>query len=112
MKHSSLYLLLSILGAAFPLSQLYPFLLNHGLDLSLFFEQLFANSISSLFGLDVIISAIVLLVFIFAEGKRLGMQQLWIPTIGLCIGVSFSFPLFLYLRQRHLEQDHRHKQDP
>ena len=39
-----------------------------------------------------------------SEGKRLGMRLLWLPILGLCaVGVSFGFPLFLYLRERVLE---------
>ena len=38
-----LYLLAAIVGTALPLSRLIPFLKTHGLDLPLFFEQLFAE---------------------------------------------------------------------
>jgi hypothetical protein len=52
-----------------------PWLLKHGLDFSLFFGELFANRLSSFFAFDVIVSAIVLIVFICSEGKRLRMQK-------------------------------------
>jgi hypothetical protein len=44
----------------FPYSQFVPFLKEHGLDLGVFFEQLFSNRISSFFGQDVIVSSMVL----------------------------------------------------
>lgn len=100
----AVYVLLCILGTVLPYSQLIPFLLHNGLDLPLLIDQLFANSISSCFGLDVIISAIVLLVFIVHEGTRLGMKNLWIYIIStLLIGVSLGLPLFLLMRQRQLD---------
>ncbi len=105
MKLQSIYLLLCVLGTLLPLSQFFPFLMEHGLDVVLFFELLFANPISGFFGLDVIVSAVVLIVFIVVEGKRLKMPNLWISFLGLMVGVSLAFPLFLWLRQRHLDQN-------
>ncbi len=52
-----LYIVLCILGLALPYPQLVPFLLNNGIDLQLFLTQLFANRISSMFGIDLIISS-------------------------------------------------------
>ncbi len=70
----------------------------------LLIRQLFANRIGGFFGLDVLVSAVVLLRFIRVEGKRLAMSLLWLPIIGVfTIGVSFGLPLFLYLRERALE---------
>ena len=48
-----LYLMAAILGAILSLSQLVPFLKAHGLDMPLFFGQLFQNNVSAFFGLDV-----------------------------------------------------------
>lgn len=73
-----IYLFLCILGTAFPYAQLIPFLTEHGIDLSLFFNQLFQTPISSFFGLDVIISSLVLWVFVLTEGHRRQMKHLWI----------------------------------
>jgi len=82
-----------------------PWLLKHGLNVTLFFRELFANRISAFFVMDVIVSAIVLIWFIQNEGRRLGVRLLWLPTIGtLIIGVSFGFPLFLFLRQAMLDR--------
>jgi len=88
-----------------PYSQFVPWLLEHGLNVTLFFRELFAKRISAFFVLDVIISAIVLVWFIQSEGKRLRVRLLWLPTIGtLIVGVSFGFPLFLFLRQVRLDR--------
>lgn len=99
-----LYLLAAILGAALPLSQLIPFLKTHGLDLALFFTLLFSNSVSGFFGMDVIVSSVVLWIFVFAEGRRLGMKHLWLYVVcNLAVGVSLALPLFLLFRERALE---------
>ena len=100
----TLYLLGAILGATLPLSQLIPFLKTHGLDLALFFTLLFSNSVSGFFGMDVIVSSVVLWIFIFSEGRRLGMKHLWLYVVcNLAVGVSLALPLFLLFRERALE---------
>jgi len=100
MKARHVYLILSVLGIVLPYSQFVPWLLEHGLNLNLLFCELFANRISAFFAMDVIVSAIVLIWFIQTEGKRLCVRFLWLPTIATLIaGVSFGFPLFLFLRQ-------------
>ncbi|MFN2622230.1 MAG: DUF2834 domain-containing protein [Chthoniobacterales bacterium] len=39
-----------------------------------------------------------------SEGARLGMRNIWLPIIGVClVGVSLGLPLFLYLRQPYVE---------
>ncbi|MGB7924654.1 MAG: DUF2834 domain-containing protein [Pyrinomonadaceae bacterium] len=98
-----LFLIAAILGAVLPLSYLVPFLAAHGLDLPLLFRQLFANNISAFFGVDVIVSGLALLVFIFTEGRRRGMKHLWVYALcTLLVGVSLGFPLFLFFRERSL----------
>ena len=105
MKPRYLYLILCLLGIVIPYSQFVPWLLEHGLNVGLFFRELFVNRISAFFAMDVILSAIVLIWFIQSEGKRLQVRLLWLPTIGtLIVGVSFGFPLFLFLRQMTLDR--------
>jgi len=95
------YLLLAALGTIVPYSQFAPWLAEHGLNVRLLFTQLFLGHISAFFGLDAIVSALVLLVFIFSEGTRRRIRMLWLPVAATClIGVSCGFPLFLYLRER------------
>jgi Terpene cyclase DEP1 len=97
MKLRYLYLVLAVLGLILPYSQFVPWIMeHHALNMSIFLRDLFANRISAFFAMDVIASAVVLIVFIGGEGKRLGMRLLWLPTIGtLLVGVSFGLPLFL-----------------
>jgi hypothetical protein len=98
------YLILCILGIALPYSQFIPFLLEHGLNFKQFFEQLFTNRISAFFGMDVVVSSLVLWTFLWVEGSRLKMKNLWVYIASnLLVGVSLSLPLFLLMRQRKLE---------
>src|ERR1041384_2161292 len=99
-----LYLIAAILGAALPLSQLIPFLTAHGLNLKLLFTFLFSNGVSGFFGMDVIVSSVVLWIFVFSEGRRLGMRRLWVYVVcNLAVGVSLALPLFLLFRERALD---------
>lgn len=104
-----IYLVLCIAGTILPYSQLVPFLREHGFDLSLFFQQLFVNKVSGFFGMDVIVSSLVLWVFVYAEGTRLKMRHLWVYIISnLLVGVSLGLPLFLLMRQAKLDESANH----
>jgi uncharacterized protein DUF2834 len=105
MKARHFYLICCVLGLVLPYSQFVPWLLEHGLNVALLVRELFVNRISAFFAMDVIVSAIVLIWFIQSEGKRLRVGLLWLPTVGtLLVGVSFGFPLFLFLRQVTLDR--------
>lgn len=99
-----LYLVAAILGTVLPLSQFIPFLTAHGFDIPLFFRQLFQTPVSGFFGMDVIVSSFVLWLFVFSEGRRRGMSNLWLYVVcNLAVGVSLALPLFLFFRARRLK---------
>jgi hypothetical protein len=105
MKPKRTYLILCVLGFALPYSQFVPWVIQNGLHMKYFAQQLFANRIGGFFGLDVLVSAIVLFRFITYEGKRRPMRMRWLPIAStLLVGVSLGFPLFLYLRELALEK--------
>ncbi len=96
----TVYFVLAVLGAALPLSQLVPFAVEHGLDLRLATEQLFANRIAAFFGWDVIVSAFVVLALVASDGRRSGLRHLWVYALAtLSVGVSFGLPLYLWARE-------------
>ena len=100
MTPKRLYLALCVIGTILPYSQFVPFLREHGLNLQLFVAQLFSNRIGAFFGLDVIVSSVVLWAFVRIEGRRAGVKHLWAPMAAtLAVGVSLGLPLFLYLRE-------------
>ena len=96
-----LYLAAAVLGTVLPLSQLAQFLAAHGPDARLFSAQLFANHVSAFFGADVLVSSLALWLFVFSEGRRRGMKNLWFyVACNLAVGVSLALPLFLFFRER------------
>jgi hypothetical protein len=105
MNRKFLYLVLCILGLVLPYSQFVPWVVENGLNMRLFVQQLFANRIGGFFGMDVLVSAIALVGFVRNEGGRLKMSGLWLPIASvLLVGVSLGLPLFLYQRERELER--------
>jgi len=106
MRLRHVYLALCLLGVLLPYWQFVPWVIEHGLSLSRLTHELFETRIGAFFGLDVLVSAIVLFVFIAAERGRIALSQLCLPIITtLLVGISLGFPLFLYLRQRKLDAD-------
>ena len=94
-----IYALLCVLGFALPYYFFVPFVLDHGLDVPLFVSQLFDNPISSFFGVDVIVSSLVLWAFIYFETRKRPVKLWWLCIIAnLAVGVSLGLPLFLLLR--------------
>ena len=99
-----LYVGLCVIGAALPLSQFLPWVAVHGLDVARFLDDLLVTAISRFFAADLVISAIVLILFVLVEGRRAGVKALWAPILGtVTVGVSFGLPLFLALRERALK---------
>ncbi len=81
-----------------------PWVAEHGLNATLFAQELFVNRISTFFAMDVIVSAVVLIRFIRMESSRLSIPRWWLPLAAtLTVGVSFGLPLFLYMRELKLE---------
>jgi len=94
------YIILSLIGIIVPYNELFGFLQEKGFDYKLFVELMFENRIASFFSYDVLISALVLLIFIILENIKEPVRFSWIAVIGLClVGVSFALPLFLLLRE-------------
>ena len=104
MQLRHLYLFLCVLGVVLPYAWLVPWLAQHGLDIGLFLHELLLTRIGTFFALDVVVSAFVLFAFILAERRAFGIRHVWIPVVAtFFVGVSLGLPLFLYMRQRHLD---------
>jgi hypothetical protein len=68
-----------------------------------FLDVAFANPATTFMSLDATFVAVTALVFMLAEGWRIGMRRLWVYvllTFGLAISVAL--PVFLLVRQLHL----------
>jgi hypothetical protein len=98
------YFALAAVGLALPYSRLIPWLGNHGLDIPALIAELFSTRIGAFFGLDVIVSAVVLILFIIVQGRRDRVSHGWLAIAATClVGVSCGLPLFLALRERALQ---------
>jgi hypothetical protein len=105
MKSKTIYLVLCFVGALLPYWQFVPWVIAHGMNFPLFIRELFVNRISAFFGVDVLVSAVVLVVFMRVESVRLSIRRRWLPVLAvLMVGVSLALPMFLYLRELRMEQ--------
>lgn len=101
----ALYAALAILGAAIPFAAILPWLHGAGLDVPGFVSALFVNPVSSFFGLDVVLSAVTLTIFIVVQGRRDDVKHGWLAVVAtFSIGVSCGLPLFLALREWQLSR--------
>jgi hypothetical protein len=101
----TIYALLTFIGIALPFSQFVPWLAEHGLNVGLFFQQITDNPLAVFAWLDVVVTVIVIVVMVMNDGKSLHMKKLWIPVLASFIGgASVGLPLFLYMKQGHIER--------
>lgn len=96
------YALLCLLGTFWPLSRLWPWVAEHGVDLPLLARRAFATPIAGFAWTDVLVSGVAVIALMAVEGRRLGMRRWWLPLLGLSVGVSLALPWFLWLREHHL----------
>jgi len=100
-----IYLAGAILGFVLPYYFFIQFIAENGFNLSLLVQQMFASPVAAFFSMDVILSSLILWAFVFSEGPRLGMKNLWVYVLAnLTVGVSLALPLFLYVREGRLEK--------
>ena len=63
----------------------------------------FGSAVDWVLGADLAVVAIAVVVFMFAEGSRLGMKHVWIYVVLAGVtAMAFTLPLFLAMRERHL----------
>jgi hypothetical protein len=105
MKRKTIYLVLCVLGGVIPYTKFLPWLLRNGSDWRFFLREMTANDIAAFFVLDVVVSAVVVLVFLRLESADLKIRSRWLVPVALVtVGVSLGLPLFLYLRERAIEE--------
>jgi len=70
-----------------------------------FFAAWFANPAVSSLAWDLLAVASAASVFIVLEGRRLGIRWYWLYVVASFVtAVGFTFPLFLAVRERHLDR--------
>lgn len=101
-----IYVILCLLGIALPYWQFIPWLVNNGLDIPLLFSEAMQTRMGAFAWLDVLVSAVVLIIFIQVESARIRLKRSWLPILGTCtVGVSLGLPLFLMMRELHLRKE-------
>lgn len=89
-----LYLALFGLGVIVPNIAFIPWLLQHGFAPALFLEQAFASRIAAFFTLDVVASAVTVLV---VGALNLPRREILLVALAcFAIGVSAALPLLFY----------------
>lgn len=69
-----------------------------------FYQDAVSGHVSTQLLADVLIVSVVFFVWMFPEGRRLGMRRLWVyPFITYMVAFSAALPLFLYFRERRKE---------
>ena len=101
----TVYGVLGAFGLVLPYSQLVPWLTENGLAVRLLVQEVAASRSGAFAWLDVLISAVALIVFILVEGRRLNMRYLWLPVVAtFTVGVALGLPLFLWQREGYLRR--------
>ena len=104
MNRKHLYLILAVIGFVSPYYFFIAFLRTNGLDGSAFLQQLFATKISAFFAVDLLLSSVVFVGYLRQEVARYAMRWWWLYLVALLtVGLSFALPLFLYVRESHVE---------
>lgn len=63
----------------------------------------FGSAVDWVLSADLTVVAIALVVFMFAEGARIGMKRVWLYVVLSGVtAMAFTVPLFLAMRERHL----------
>jgi hypothetical protein len=105
-----LYLSISLLGLIIPWYFNFQFMEETqttllSFSIADFVRAGFSNSAASSLSADLVIGASAASLFILLEGRRLAMKHWWVYIVLTnLVAFAFAFPLFLFMRERRLEQ--------
>ncbi len=105
-----LYLALAVAGAILPWLANWEFIQAYGssFDLGLFVRLANANAASQSLSRDLLIGATAVTIWMVSEARRLQMRGLaWVLLSCVTVAFAFGAPLFLYLRERRLQEMQR-----
>ena len=105
MTKKNIFLILAIIGFIAPYYFFIQVPPGDLANLPALIQPLFANNFMRGVGMDLTVSVIVFWLFAFLEANRLQMKNAWVYVLAtLLVGLSFALPLFLYFRERKLEE--------
>lgn len=102
-----IYLALALAGAVLPWLANLAFIRSTGqpFDLGLFVQQANANPAAQSLSRDLAVAASAVTLWMVVESRRLGMRGLvWVLLSCVTVAFAFGAPLFLYLRERRLQE--------
>ena len=105
MSKRNIYFILAILGLLLPYNQFLPWLLEHGLNVQLFFQEITANAVATTTLFDFLIVSFAVIAFIVFETKKLGMKHGYLFILATLVAVGFGLALFLCARERFLNSE-------
>lgn len=98
-----LYLILAIIGAAWPMRFFYAWGAEHGMSIVGLLDAWRVNDATRGLTADLLIAGVALTIWIIAETRmRKNWSALWAIPATFCVGVSFGLPLYLLLRTRQV----------
>ena len=111
MKLKHLYLLLTVLGVLYTwYYNIQYFQTTENPSLIHFFNEAQSNFAGKSFGADLTIVVFTFFVFMIPESLKLKIKYWWILIpLTFFIAIAFTFPLFLYMREKTLENNKKIK---
>lgn len=98
----ALYGLLAIAALVGTQTELIRHFQHHG-TIRTFVTDPFVNPAASFLTIDVGAVAVVALIFMVAESRRLGLPRVWLyVALTFIVAISVALPLFMIERERHL----------
>ena len=102
-----LYLVLAVAGSVLPWLANLEFMQQYGasFDFGLFVQLANANPAAASLSRDLAIGATAVTIWMVSEARRLSMRGLpWVLLSCVTVAFAFGCPLFLYLRERRLNE--------
>ena len=99
------YIVMCVFGLILPWYQLIMWISEKGLNFYSFVDEIFLNRITLAGWTDLMLTAIIIIAFILYDRIRSGVKYFYIPIFcTFFIGASFGLPLYLYMRERRLNE--------
>ena len=90
---------MAVVGTIVPWFFFARFFAAEGLNIPLFVQSLFVNGAAAGFVADVLLSAVVFLVWSYSDAQRVGVRRWWLVLpASFLVGLSLALPLYLYMR--------------
>jgi hypothetical protein len=109
-----LYLAMAVAGAVLPWMANLDYMHQYGasFDLGLFVQLANANPAAQSLSRDLLVGASAITVWMVVESRRLQMKHLWLVLLSsVTIAFACAAPLFLFLRERRLQELARNQED-